>query len=169
MEDLGQAYGFVLYRKKFEQGIRGTLELRQAMDYTVVMVNGRTVARAFRGYGLDSNKVHLDETGPATLDLLVYNLGRISVPVSSETQWRAHKGLIGGASLDGQDLHGWEIYSLPFDNVADFRASEFRTPDPTFYRATFTLNRPGGTFLDMRQVEHGGGLGERAQPRSFLG
>ena len=47
MEDLGQAYGFVLYRKKFEQGIKGTLELRQAMDYTIVMVNGRTVARSF--------------------------------------------------------------------------------------------------------------------------
>jgi beta-galactosidase len=151
MEDLGQAYGFVLYRKKFEQGIRGTLELRQAMDYTVVMVNGRTVGRAFRGYGPDSNTVQLNETGPVTLDLLVYNLGRISVPVSSETQWRAHKGLIGGASLDGRDLHGWEIYSLPFESVSNFRASDAPHTGPTFYRATFAVDRPGGTFLDMRR------------------
>ena len=151
MEDLGQAYGFVLYRKKFGQGIKGTLELHQAMDYTVVMVNGRTVARAFRGYGPASAKVRLDEDGPATLDLLVYNLGRISVPVSSETQGRAHKGLIGGATLDGQDLRGWDIYSLPFDRVADFKASEAPHTGPTFYRGTFSLGRLGGTFLDMRR------------------
>lgn len=151
MEDLGQAYGFVLYRKKFEQGIRGTLELRQAMDYTLVMVNGRTVARAFRGYGPDNGKVLLDEPGPATLDLLVYNLGRISVPVSAETQGRAHKGLIGGASLDGRDLLGWDIYSLPFESVDHFKASAGPHVGPTFYRGTFNLDRLGGTFLDMRR------------------
>jgi beta-galactosidase len=151
MEDLNQAYGFVLYRKRFDQGLSGTLELHQAMDYTVVMVNGRTVGKAFRGFGPDSNKVQLNEAGPVTLDLLVYNLGRISVPVSWETQGRAHKGLIGGASLDGKDLHGWDIYSLPFDSVGDFRASDAPPTGPTFYRATFTLEKPGGTFLDMRK------------------
>jgi beta-galactosidase len=155
MEDLGQAYGFVLYRKKFEHGIKGLLELRQAMDYTVVMVNGKTVANAFRGDGLDTNKVNLDASGPATLDLLVYNLGRISVPVSSKTQWRAHKGLIGGAAIDGQAISGWDIYSLPLDGIDNFRASDSPHVGPTFYRGEFTLDQVGGTFLDMRSWSMG--------------
>ncbi len=155
MEDLGQAYGFVLYRKKFEHGIKGLLELRQAMDYTVVMVNGKTVANAFRGDGLDTNKVNLDASGPATLDLLVYNLGRISVPVSSKTQWRAHKGLIGGAAIDGQAISGWDIYSLPLDGIDNFRASDSPHGGPTFYRGEFTLDQVGGTFLDMRSWSMG--------------
>jgi beta-galactosidase len=150
MEDLDQAYGFVLYRKQFPEGIKGRLELRQAMDYTVVMVNGKNVGEAFCGYGPESSRVDLDEPGPATLDLLIHNLGRISVPLSAQTQGLAHKGLVGGASLNGRDLGGWEIYSLPFDRVDGFSASAARPTGPAVYRGTFAVDKVGGTFLDMR-------------------
>jgi beta-galactosidase len=156
MEDLNQAYGFVLYRKTFADGLKGKLELKQAMDYTIVMVNGKTVGRSFVGDGLDGNKIELPETaGPATLDLLVYNLGRISVIVSEKSQNLARKGLIGGASLDGKDLTGWQIYSLPFHNVNNFKPSDAKPAGPTFYRGTFTLDKVGGTFLDMRNWSMG--------------
>jgi len=155
MENLGQDYGFVLYRKKFPAGLKGTLELKKAMDYTVVMINGRTVAKAFVGYGPASSKVALNESGPVTLDLLVYNLGRISVPVSSETQARASKGLIGGAFLDGTELTGWENYSLPMADGAKFKASDAPHTGPTLYRATFNLAKLGGTFLDLRNWSFG--------------
>jgi beta-galactosidase len=150
MENLDQAYGFVLYRKKFDNGLKGTLELKKAMDYTVVMVNGKTVAKSFVGYGLDSNKIELNESGPVTLDLLVYNLGRISVIVSARSQDRARKGLIDGAYLDGKELTDWEIYSLPCEKVDHFKASNAAHTGPTFYRGAFTLDKVGGSFLDMR-------------------
>jgi beta-galactosidase len=151
MEDLNQGYGFVLYRKIFPDGLKGKLVLNKANDYTVVMVNGQTVANAFVGDGLDSNQITLpDTTGPATLDLLVYNLGRISVIVSEKTQELARKGLLDGATLDGTDLKYWEIYSLPYDRVDNFKASAAVSAGPTFYRGTFTLDKTGGTFLDMR-------------------
>jgi beta-galactosidase len=156
MEDLNQDYGFVLYRKTFPNGLKGKLELKNAMDYTVVMVNGQTVGKSFVGDGLDSDKIELPETpGPATLDLLVYNLGRISVIVSKKTQHLARKGLIGGAALDGQDLSDWQMYSLPYDKVSNFRASDAPQRGPTFYRGTFTLEQLGGTFLDMRNWSMG--------------
>jgi beta-galactosidase len=156
MEDLNQDYGFVLYRKTFPNGLKGKLELKKAQDYTVVMVNGKTVGTSFVGDGLDSNKIELPETaGPATLDLLVYNLGRISVVVNAQSPDLARKGLIGGASLDGQDLGGWQIYSLPLNNVDDFKASDAAQTGPTFYRGTFTLDKVGGTFLDMRNWSMG--------------
>jgi beta-galactosidase len=156
MEDLNQDYGFVLYRKTFPNGLKGKLELKTAQDYTVVMVNGKTVGTSSVGDGLDGNQIELPETaGPATLDLLVYNLGRISVIVSAETQHLARKGLIGGATLDGVDLSGWQIYSLPYDNVNNFKASDAPHTGPTFYRGTFTLDKIGGTFLDMRNWSMG--------------
>jgi len=156
MEDLNQDYGFVLYRKTFPNGLKGKLELKTAQDYTVIMVNGKTVGTAFVGDGLDSNKIELPETaGPATLDLLVYNLGRISVVVSAETQHLARKGLIDGASLDGKDLSDWQIYSLSYNNVDNFKASDAPHTGPTFYRGTFTVEKPGGTFLDMRNWSMG--------------
>jgi len=156
MEKLDQDYGFVLYRKKFDDGLKGTLELKQAMDYAIVMVNGKTVGKAFRGYGPDSSKIALNETGPVTLDILVYNLGRISVVTSDRTQYLARKGLLGGASLDGQDLIGWEMYSLPYVSGVDkFKATDGPQTGPAFYHATFTVDKVGGTFLDLSNWSFG--------------
>jgi beta-galactosidase len=155
MEDLDQDFGFVLYHKKFDNGIKGTLELKKAMDYTIVMVNGKTIGKSFIGYGQDTNKFTLNEAGPATLDVLVYNLGRISVVTSYKTQDRAHKGLIDGAALDGKDLTDWEIYSLPYEHVENFKPSSAPHTGPTFYRGTFNLDSVGGTFLDMRNWSMG--------------
>ncbi|MBN1818857.1 MAG: beta-galactosidase [Sedimentisphaerales bacterium] len=156
MEVLDQAYGFVLYRKSFQTGLKGVLTLKQPMDYAVVMVDGRTVGRAFRGYGEESYSMELPETdGPATLDILVYNLGRISVITAPWTQDRARKGLIGGASLDGKALKGWEMYSLPLESVTDIEPSDARHIGPTFYRGKFSLTDVGGTFLDMRRWSMG--------------
>lgn len=151
MEELNQAYGAVLYRKKFANGLKGDLELKQAMDYAIVIVNGKTVGKAFRGYGEESNKIAIPETpGQVTLDILVYNLGRISVITAPWTQERARKGLIGGAALNGADLSDWEMYSLPFEKFDNFKGTTTAHTGPTIYRGTFTLDKVGGSFLDLR-------------------
>jgi beta-galactosidase len=155
MEDLNQAYGFVLYRKQFPNGLKGKLELQKAMDYTIVMVNGKPVGESFVGLGLDSNKIDVNEAGPATLDILVYNLGRISVIVNANSPARARKGLVGGASLDGAELSGWDMYSLPMENVQAIKPSRTPANGPTFYHATFNVDQPAGTFLDMRNWSFG--------------
>ena len=161
-EDLNQAYGFVLYRKTLPSGIRGTLELRDARDYAITMVNGKTVGKSFIGLGTDSNKIALNEPGPATLDILVHNLGRISVITSANSQGRARKGLVGGAFLDGAELTDWQIFSLPLTSVRSIQPSQAACTGPTFYHATF--NAPPGaageaelpsTFLDMRNFSFG--------------
>lgn len=156
MEELDQDYGFVLYRKSFPDGLQGVLTLNQPMDYAIVMVDGKTVGRAFRGYGEESFTMQLPVTDrPATLDILVYNLGRISVITAPWTQDRARKGLIGGASLNGAELTGWEMYSLPFESVTGLEPSDTGHTGPTFYQGTFSLMDIGGTFLDMRQWSMG--------------
>jgi beta-galactosidase len=155
MESLNQAYGFVDYRKKFPGGLTGKLELRQAMDYAITMINGKTVGKSFIGYGPASNSIDINQSGPVTLDILVYNLGRISVVTDSGTQNLARKGLIGGAFIDGKELADWDIYSLPMTSVQEISRTNLIvsgvTPQtgPTFYRATFNITKPAGTFLDM--------------------
>jgi beta-galactosidase len=150
MEEMGQAFGFALYRKQFPQGIHGKLELKEPMDYAVTMVNGKTVGKSFVGLGPQSDVINVDEAGPATLDILVHNLGRISVIVNAAAEKRAHKGLIGGATLDGQELTEWESYSLPLTTDKEFKATGSGHGGPTFYHGTFTVEQPVSTFLDMR-------------------
>jgi len=155
MENLDQDYGFVDYRKTFPNGFEGTLELKDARDYTIVMVNGKTAGRAFMGYGPDSNRIVVSESGPVTLDLLVYNLGRISVVTSDRTQQYAAKGLLGGATLDGLELTGWDMYSLPYASAPSLKPAASPQMGPEFYHATFTLNTLGGTFLNMSNWSFG--------------
>ena len=162
MEDLNQDYGFVDYRKTFPNGIKGTLELRQARDYAITMVNGKTVGKSFIGLGADTSKVVLDESGPVTLDVLVHNLGRISVITSAISQERARKGLIGGAFLDGAELTDWQIFSLPLASVQSIQPSQAPHIGPTFYHAVFDVPAPStdqnalpSTFLDLRNFSFG--------------
>jgi len=57
MEDLDQGYGFIDYRKKFDNGLKGALELKNASDYTLVMVNGKIAGEALSrpGHGQQQN------------------------------------------------------------------------------------------------------------------
>ncbi len=148
MEAMDQSFGFVLYRKKFPNGLKGKLVLNDVMDYAVTMVNGKTIGKTFLGDGLDSNTFAVDESGPVTLDILVHNLGRISVITSANSQWRAKKGL-GGATLDGAELTDWDSYSLPLTSGPDnFKATATPQTGPTFYHATFNVDQPASTFIN---------------------
>ncbi len=155
MEDLDQDYGFVDYRKKFENGLKGTLELKQASDYAFIMVNGKVVREAYPGLGLDTNKVDINEPGPVTLDIMVYNLGRVSVITNPASQPRARKGLLDGATLDGKDLTGWEMYALPYPAGPENFKAAAPTNGPAFYHATFAVDKLGGTFLDLSNWSFG--------------
>ena len=155
MESLDQAYGAVVYRKKFADGLHGVLHLRDAMDYAIVMANGRTVGRAFRGYGPESASISIDATGPTTLDIFVYNLGRISVIVSERSQARARKGLLGGAFLGEEELTDWEMFSMRLDHPRVDRPSDQTPVGPTLYRGSFDVAEPAGTFLDLRHWSMG--------------
>ncbi len=122
------------------------------MDYTITMVNGKAIGETFVGLPEGNNKITLNESGPTTLDILVHNLGRVSVITSANSQWRARKGLIGGALLDGKELTDggdWQIYSLPLAQVDNFKASATPHTGPTFYHETFTVDKPASTFLNL--------------------
>jgi beta-galactosidase len=152
MEDLDQSYGFVLYRKQYPNGIKGKLDLGKALDYSIVMINGEVVGKAFAGFGKESFQMTLSHGGPCTLDILVYNLGRNSVGINQAT---SRKGLNQNPTLDGQSQKGWEIYSLPMDGAKFADAKIELASAPVMYSGTFNLSETGETYLDMRNWKFG--------------
>lgn len=154
MEDLDQSYGFVLYRKSFPAGIKGLLDLRKALDYSIVMLDGKVVGQAFAGYGADSFRMNLDHAGACTLDILVYNLGRNSVGINQST---SRKGLNENPTLDGRELTSWEIFSLPMNDppAPSTATADMPPPSPAVYTGTFNLSAVGETYLDMRNWNFG--------------
>jgi beta-galactosidase len=64
------------------------------------------------------------------------------------------KGLIAPVKLDGEILKDWKIFNVPLDDkmLADlkFTGKEPGSNAPAFWRGTFTLEKAGDTFLDLR-------------------
>jgi beta-galactosidase len=163
MEDVDQNYGFILYRKHFDAGVKGALHLNRALDYSIVMLNGKVAGEAFKGYGPASFDVAVNSAnnpGPCDLDILVHNLGRTSSPFN---QPNSRKGLQENPTLDGKPLQGWQIYSLPMDDPSQLPPAapvggapgNSAPTGPMLYTGTFTLPQTGETYLDMRKWHMG--------------
>jgi len=147
-EELHQAYGFVLYRTTLTGGKKGELVVKGLRDYGLVFVNGRRACILDRRHGDSSVSVEMPG-GKVVLDILVENLGRINFgPYLLENK----KGITQGVLFDGQELRGWQMYSLPFSDIGAVRktsGSGRYTDAPVIRRGIFYLRELGDAYLDM--------------------
>ncbi|MCR5157473.1 MAG: beta-galactosidase [Butyrivibrio sp.] len=190
MEDLGQNYGYILYRSRLhsEAGI-AKLRLWETADRANVFVDENplvtlydkelekehdipldkylacsTPAMMLAGKFMAENGLTpetamgaISEAGLSTggfmglnekFDILVENMGRVNFGPRMETQ---RKGIGRCVQINGHMHNGWDIYTLPLDNVdkVDFN-KEYKENVPAFYRFEFDADEEGDTFLDFR-------------------
>jgi len=145
MEDLGQNYGFVLYRHRFDADAKGTLEFKEQHDYSHVFLNRNFIGKLDRGRKEQS--IAIDAKKGDVLEVLVENMGRLNYGNAFIFD---RKGITEKVLLNNAELKNWEIVSLPFDDLARLRFSRKGVPNAAFFRGTFTLKEAGDTFLDMR-------------------
>ncbi|MGH7583601.1 MAG: beta-galactosidase [Gemmatimonadales bacterium] len=145
MEELGQAYGYIDYRTTVQGPFRGVLVIHDVRDYDQIYVDGRLVGTLDRRLEQDSTTIDV-AAGHAQLDILVENGGRVNFGRALRTE---RKGITRSVTVNGQELAGWEVFPLPMSSQPDPRPAP-ALPGPGYYRATFTVERPGDTFLDMR-------------------
>ncbi|HEU4552079.1 MAG TPA: beta-galactosidase family protein [Chitinophaga sp.] len=147
-EDLGQAYGWVLYRTTVNGGKAGLLKIREPRDYALVFINGKRAGVLDRRLNQDSLQVRLP-AGKVTLDVLVENLGRINFgPYLLHNK----KGITEKVLLNNKELLNWQMFRLPFDTLpAQTAKSHAPNPGnvPVLKQGTFVLSTPGDTYLDM--------------------
>lgn len=157
-EQMNQGYGYVLYARKFNQPVSGTLSVPGLRDYAVVYVDGEKVGelnRYYKNYTLD-----IDIPFNATLAILVENMGRINYGLEIV---RNNKGIISPVKINDMTIEGgWEMYPLPMSecpvlskydksDVYENQASKTKAlvGRPVIYEGSFTLSETGDTFLDM--------------------
>lgn len=145
MEALGQSYGFILYRKKLDGPAKGMLEITEVRDYALVYAGGKRLGVLDRRLNQNSLEVAFDS--PAPLDILVENMGRINFGPRLVDD---RKGITDKVTLAGNELTGWEIYSLPMSDLTRLRLSPKPKSGPAFYHGAFGLDLLGDTFIDMR-------------------
>ena len=108
MEQLGQDYGFVLYRHHPARAAKGRLEIGEVRDFAVV--RGVTLDRRLR-----QNKLEVELAPGQPLDILVEAMGRVNFGPQLVND---RKGIVGKVTLNGEELKDWEHYSLPLADPA---------------------------------------------------
>ncbi len=174
MEQFDQAYGYILYRHQLPAAVSGNIVLNELHDYAQIYLDGKLAGKLDRRD--NQSTLAITTTGPATLDILVANDGRINF---SSAMRGESKGITKAVTLAGQPLTDWQIYPLPMTTFphlyvgprfgfAPDSAEGSHPPDskglpfhlfinatPAFYRAHFTLTATGDTFLDVRHLGKG--------------
>jgi beta-galactosidase len=146
MEEVGQDYGFILYRTTLQGPLTGKLTLQNVRDYAVVLLDGKRIGLLDRRRNQKSVPVSIG-AGSATLDILVENGGRINYGALLTDN---HKGITEAVRIGDRTLTGWEIYPLPFKRIDDLKLDGKETGGPALRRGRFHLDAVGDTFLDMR-------------------
>ena len=148
-EDMNQGYGYMLYRRHFNQPISGMMKVPGIADYGIVYVNGEKVGELNRLTGQDSIEVNIPFN--ATLDILVENFGRINYGARINDNL---KGITKPITISDNEITGnWQMYGLPMDKmpVMPKVRSPYAQGMPTLYFGTFELDKVGDTFLDMEK------------------
>ena len=148
MEQLGQDFGFTLYRTTIQGPIEPLpLCFGELHDRAIIFVNGKCVGIKERDRRDDPVTIALDFGESAVLDILVENMGRVNYGINLLDK----KGILGGVRL-GQRYHfGWEMYPLTMDDLSGLVFQEQKAFDsPVFLRGNLHLDQePADTFVRL--------------------
>jgi beta-galactosidase len=158
MEDVGQNYGYILYRTRLSEGT-GSLSVH---DYARTYLDGEddpssTADRRLHGNISFETRVDRTDDGTSQLDILVENMGRINY---SHQLLHERKGIVAWTPPTGgpHPPKSWSIYPLPFTGSTDparFQYKKAGCTGPCFYRGHFTVPHPADTFLDTSTLGKG--------------
>ena len=154
MEDLGQAYGYILYRTTLSSAHAGMLKLPIVHDYAMVYVDGVFQGAIDRRLGQTTLAIHPKHPGSANakLDILVENTGRVNYGRGIPAE---RAGLLAAPTLDGSAITGWDNYPLPMTAPETLPYKTAPCTGACFYRTQFTIRKPADTYLDTSRLTKG--------------
>ena len=151
MEDIGQAYGYIMYRTLATEPGDFDLALDGLHDYASIYVNEKFIGTLDRRLSQTHLPVHIP-VAHAKLDILVENSGRVNFTTVIRGE---RQGITGKATLNGTAITEWEIYSLPMAEPAREHFQPGQCTGPCFYRTTLNIDNPSDTYLDTRSFAKG--------------
>lgn len=152
MEQLGQSYGYVLYRTKLSGSHGGTLQIDDLRDYAAVYVDKKLAGTLDRRLTQSSLPIEIPHDG-ATLDILVENTGRINFGTHLAD---GRAGIVGSVRMGGHVIDQWKSYPLPMNSPEGIRHwVKGAIAGPAFHRGVFTVATTTDTNLDTSALSKG--------------
>ena len=151
MEDVGQAYGYILYRTKLNAGEGGELVLDGLHDYAQVYLDRTLIGTLDRRLGTKSLTVPTLKAA-GTMDILVENSGRVNY---SHVILTERKGLTGKVLLGGRAPKHWSIYSLAMNDLDALHFHRQPCEGPCFFRVSMHVPETADTYLNTHDIQKG--------------
>ncbi len=149
MEDVGQAYGYALYRTRVAAS-GSLLSFDAVHSYARVYVDGELAGVVDRRLKQTSLKVAVK--AGQRLDVLVENTGRVNFTTEIRKE---RAGLLGDVKLDGSVLRGWETVSLPLGEPPVSGYENAACSGPCFSRGELQVGVVGDTYLNTAKLGKG--------------
>ena len=156
MEDLGQSYGYLLYRTEASwDADEEKIRVIDGRDRMQLFVDGKLMATQYQAeIGQD---IFVAEEKKAThcIDILMENMGRVNYghKFLADTQ---RKGIRTGVCKDLHFLLNWQQYPLSFENTENIDFSKGWQPEqPAFYAFDFEMKALKDTYLDLSSFGKG--------------
>lgn len=156
MEQVGQDFGYILYKTTLDSWVSGKLSINEVHDYAWIFVNGELIGEVNRTNEIWEVKLPDNLECGAELLILVEALGRNNFG----SKLVDYKGITDNVAFSNFfTLMNWDIYPLPMDSdyVSNLRYKKgnLSQDGPVFYKGEFYLDAIGDTYLDLRKWEKG--------------
>jgi beta-galactosidase len=151
MEDVGQSYGFILYRTNIAHAQSAELHIDELRSYAQIYLDGVLAGTLDRRLNQSSFSISVPHDN-TRLDILVENTGRVNFGHEFPHE---RAGITHAVTLASERLANWQIYPLPMQNVSTLRYNSKPCTGACFYQATFQVGEPADTFIDTRSLAKG--------------
>ena len=150
MEDLGQSYGYLLYRTKASwDADEEKIRVIDGRDRMQLFVDGKLMETQYQAEIGQDIFVAGEKKATHRIDILMENMGRVNYghKFLADTQ---RKGIRTGVCKDLHFLLNWQQYPLPLENTENIDFSKGWQPEqPAFYAFDFEMKALKDTYLDL--------------------
>lgn len=150
MEDLGQSYGYLLYRTEASwDADEEKIRVIDGRDRMQLFVDGKLMATQYQAEIGQDIFVAGEKKATHCIDILMENMGRVNYghKFLADTQ---RKGIRTGVCKDLHFLLNWQQYPLSFENTENIDFSKGWQPEqPAFYAFDFEIKALKDTYLDL--------------------
>ena len=150
MEDLGQSYGYLLYRTEASwDADEEKIRVIDGRDRMQLFVDGKLMATQYQAEIGQDIFVAGEKKATHRIDVLMENMGRVNYghKFLADTQ---RKGIRTGVCKDLHFLLKWQQYPLSFEKTENIDFSKGWQPEqPAFYAFDFEMKALKDTYLDL--------------------
>jgi beta-galactosidase len=151
MEDVGQSYGYILYRTTIPHAQSGELRIDELHSYAQVYLDGSLVGTLDRRLNQSSLPIHTTHDN-TRLEILVENTGRVNFGRQFPHE---RAGITHQVTLADTPLTNWDIFPLPMQNVSSLAYNSSACEGACFYRGAFEVDELTDSFVDLRSFGKG--------------